>query len=120
MPAPHGKKARPKTFLLRMTEAEDAHVRDRARLQGVSINDAITRLIDQDMPPEQPRAAPEPPGPAPGPPAPEPPATEQPRKPKQRRQLHDRRRGSANLSWSDVTPPPEEIPGQTSVLDDDQ
>lgn len=56
MPAPHGQPTRNKRFLLRMTHAEDAFVRARARTDGTSLNDTITALIRDAMPqPEPPK-----------------------------------------------------------------
>lgn len=112
MPAPIGQKPRDRKFLLRMTAGEDEYVRHLAVARHTSLNDAITGLIRDRM------AAEQPPPPAPQPPR-NAPRTSAPEPPKKRRPLHDRRKGSAKLTWSDVSPP-EPIPGQTAITDDDQ
>jgi hypothetical protein len=117
MPAPLGQQPRNRKFLLRMNEHEDAFVRGLAVTQHTSLNDVITGLIRDAMPPAAPSrtAPPEPPAPARAAPQPKP----EPKK-AARRPLKDRRKGSVKLTWSDVAGPPEPIPGQTAITDPDQ
>lgn len=94
-----------------MTTPENEFVRRLASDQRTSLNDAITGLI-RDRMAASPYENPEPPAPPAGPRPPADPAA-----PKKRRPLHDRRKGSVNLTWSDA---PEPIPGQTAITDPDQ
>ena len=113
MPAPLGQQARTHKFLLRMTADEDAYARDRARRLGTSLNDAITGALRDAMEAER-RTAPDP---APVRPEPDRPAPAPlPPRRKQRRPLRSTQDRASDL----IGPPPEPIPGQTSITDPDQ
>lgn len=98
MPGPHGQTPRKNRILLRLTDEEDEHVRDRAETYGTSINEAIASLIRQDRMNQFIRESRTPADPAPAPDA----AKRQP----------PRRTGA----W----PADEHVPGHTSITDPDQ
>lgn len=112
MPAPLGQESRDKNFLLRMTGDENEFVRSLARMKKTSLNDAITGLIRDAMARADAARARMTSERTPPPDPPTPPA-----KPGRRRGGHV---NPVKLTFSDLGPPPEQIPGQPDITDPDQ
>lgn len=110
MPAPIGQESRRRKFLLRMTDREDAYVRNLAVEKRSSLNDTITGLIRDRMDADQ--------APAPDPPEPPPAPARPTQKAGERRELGDRGRASAAAdNWAPFVG---HIQGQTAITDPDQ